>query len=339
MENKRNYGIDIARLLAMFMVILLHNLSNGGILQFNNTSLSNMEFWFVENLAIVAVNLFALITGFLMIGHEPKIKRLKSLWYEVWFWSVIITLLVSFMTQKFSLPVFIKSLFPVLFKQYWYFNAYIVLYLLMPFLNLGINHLTYVKTLNLIKVLVVLSITVGFVGNLFEENGYSALWLIILYLIGALIGKTKKEKRERVDKNVFLTIYFLGAILSLIGEFISIKYVGHTGHWLSYNSPLILIQSISLFIYLIQVKVNNFYLTKMLKWASPLSFAVYLIDTNPSLFRLFHRRLLFIANYNFGIGLLLLIIISIITFILFLFLDFIRVIIFHWFSELKIKKS
>lgn len=32
MTDKRDYGIDIARLLSMFMVVVLHNLGQGGYL-------------------------------------------------------------------------------------------------------------------------------------------------------------------------------------------------------------------------------------------------------------------------------------------------------------------
>ena len=334
MKCKRNYGIDIARLLAMFMVILLHNLSNGGILQFDNTSLKNMNFWFIENLAIVAVNLFALITGFLMVEHKVRIKRLKSLWFEVWFWSVSITLLVFLITQKFSLTMFIKSVFPVLFKEYWYFNAYIVLYLLIPFLNSGFNILNHKKIKNIIISLVFLSVTAGFIGNLFEDEGYSALWLIVLYLIGATLKKVK----IRINKNIFLALYFLGAVVSLIGEFISLRFIGHTGHWLSYNSPIILLQSVSLFVYLVQIKVNNSFLKNFLRWASPLSFAVYLIDTNPSFFNLFHQKMSFITDYNSGLGMLILIVISIILFMAFLLLDYIRYVTFNWVRKLKVRK-
>lgn len=339
MKNKRNYGIDIARLLAMFMVVLLHNLSNGGILQFDNTSLENMSFWIIENLSIVAVNLFALITGFLMVGHSINPKRLISLWIEVWFWSVAVTLLIFWITNSFDIKVLIKSMFPVLFKGYWYFNAYIVLYFLIPFLNSGFELIEFSKLKKLIYCLIILSVTVGFIGNLFEEEGYSALWLIILYLIGAIIRKIKDEGKRRIHKDFFLGMYFLGACISLIGEIVSIKYIGHTGHWLSYNSPIILFQSVALFIYLVQIDINNTYFQKVLKWASPLSFAVYLIDTNQQFFNFYHGKLSFITKYSLEIGLPILIVISILLFILFIFLGFVRVSIFRCFSLLKSKKN
>ena len=71
-SKQRAYGIDIARLTAMFMVVLLHNLGRGGILDWTLDSVSDLAYLGIENYAIVAVNVFALISGFLSAGKPLK---------------------------------------------------------------------------------------------------------------------------------------------------------------------------------------------------------------------------------------------------------------------------
>ena len=46
-RDYRVYGVDIARILSMLMVVFLHNLLAGGILRENDTSFSNLTYWLV----------------------------------------------------------------------------------------------------------------------------------------------------------------------------------------------------------------------------------------------------------------------------------------------------
>ena len=64
MSKKKNIGIEIVRILSMYMVMILHILGHGGILKSENIySFSFISIWFIEIISIVAVNLFGLISG------------------------------------------------------------------------------------------------------------------------------------------------------------------------------------------------------------------------------------------------------------------------------------
>lgn len=86
---KRNYGIDVARVLAMFMVVVIHNLNQGGVLKNAISTLGFLSSYELFNISIVAVNLFALITGYLYLGKGSKLKRVVGLYFEVWALSVL----------------------------------------------------------------------------------------------------------------------------------------------------------------------------------------------------------------------------------------------------------
>ncbi len=85
--DKRNYGIDVARLACAFMVVLLHNLNQGGMLDWSLSSPRSLAYVTLENYARVAVNIFALISGYLSSGRPMKPGRALDLWSSAFFWS------------------------------------------------------------------------------------------------------------------------------------------------------------------------------------------------------------------------------------------------------------
>lgn len=84
-QHARNYGIDLARLVSMLMVVTLHNLGHGGALDWTLDSRNHIVYAALENYSIIAVNVFALISGYLSCGKQPDYKRSLSLWGDAIF--------------------------------------------------------------------------------------------------------------------------------------------------------------------------------------------------------------------------------------------------------------
>lgn len=98
MVSKRNYGIDLLRIISMFMIVILHVLGQGGILK--GTEVLSLEYnlaWALEIFCYCSVNCYALITGYVMIDSKFKYNKMVKLWVEVVFWSVSLTLLMKLM--------------------------------------------------------------------------------------------------------------------------------------------------------------------------------------------------------------------------------------------------
>ncbi|MFD1421859.1 acyltransferase [Lactiplantibacillus songbeiensis] len=328
-SHNRNYGIDLARVLSMLMVVILHNLLNGGVLSLSSTGGNNLFFWFIENLTIVAVNMFAMITGYLMINRKFHLKKIFGLWIVVWFWSVVTSLVTMLVLHAFEIKYMVKSIFPVVFGQYWYFNAYLVLFLLIPFLNAGFNLIDRDLKNKLVAGLLILFVTVGFINNLFLEKGYSALWLLMMYLIGGTIKQN--DTKIIFNSSVWLwTIYILGAVISLVGEYLSIVKFGHVEYWINYNSPIVATQSISLFLALSKLNIKAEFARNFLKKIAPFTFAVYLIDANPYFFNhIIYQNFSFIRNLNIVSGTFSLLGCSVAMFSIFIMLDFFRIKLFN----------
>ena len=86
-ENKRNYGIDALRSVSMFMVVVMHVLSKGGIFQVvekrGEITPDYLVAWFLEIFCFVSVNCFALITGYFGVKGKYRYANLATLWLRV----------------------------------------------------------------------------------------------------------------------------------------------------------------------------------------------------------------------------------------------------------------
>ena len=95
MMKQRNYGVDLLRIVSMFMIVMLHFLGHGGLLSSVEEGTANYRAaWFLETIAYSGVATFASISGY--VGWNPM-KQEKNralgfiqLWMQVVFYSLII---------------------------------------------------------------------------------------------------------------------------------------------------------------------------------------------------------------------------------------------------------
>lgn len=280
-DANRNYGIDLLRLLAMFMIVILHSLGQGGILA--NVSKNSYQYviaWILEIWAYPAVDIFALISGY--VNYNDKEKKLKysnylKIWFQVVFYCLVITILFKiFMPNIISINDYFKALLPVSNNIYWYFTAYTGLFIFMPLINNGLRNMDIklVKKL-LFFIIFVFSIFSG-IGDIFKlYNGYSFVWIMLLYVLGAGI------KKCNLGKNIKNHQIIIGLLLLCIFTF-SYKYYSSSiseNIFISYISPSVLLSAILYLIGFSRLKLNKI-LLKIVEFAAPSAFAVYLLNTN-----------------------------------------------------------
>ena len=196
-ENKiiqRNYGIDALRMLSMFMVVVLHILLLSGLL--TNEQLFSTQYeiaWLLEICVYCAVNCYALISGYVGVDSKFRFSNIIVLWLRVVFYTFIITMVFFvFIPNSVTKLSFIKALFPVMSSQYWYFTAYFAMFFFIPLLNAALNQIDRIRLkIILISLIILFSVLQTlFCRDVFSTGlGYTAWWLMILYLIGGYIKK------------------------------------------------------------------------------------------------------------------------------------------------------
>ena len=221
-KKERNYGIDLLRIFSMINIINLHINLFSRQLYLPFSSLKYKAIWRLEIFSYPAVNSFGLISG--IVGYTKyKFSNLIYIWLTVFFYSISISFYLFFVKGEINLKSLFLSFFPILIKRHWYVNGYFYMYLLLPFINFGINSLnrTFLKNsvaffILFYPIYYLISIIVEIDSNFnFLNNGYSSMWLIILYIIGAFFGKYIIINEQY--KNYFyfyLFIFFFSTFLS-----------------------------------------------------------------------------------------------------------------------------
>lgn len=332
-RDSRQYGIDVARLSAMFMVVLLHNLLQGGVLDWTLDSTKDLMYMTLENYAIIAVNVFALISGYLGVGKAFRPTKLIRLWVAAFTWSAASAIFgLCIGTQVDSW--FYWSFFPVLGQSYWYFNSFILLELFVPILNAAVEKLKSRDLLSLAFGMVVVSVILGFPNGLGMGGGYSAIWLIILWLAGASIRLNYDLISERISSK---RLFFACIFIPLISTFFEFEYHRRgmdPGQWITYVSPLVSIQSVCFFLPVARIKITNGSVRALLKFFSPSAFGVYLIDNSNWFYRIWLAgRFNWILGFHSYYGVPIILLISAVMFICFLLAETVRIKLFNQLTE------
>lgn len=190
--KKRNTGINLFKLFSMFMIALLHVLGMGGIIGAAAGTSSYYPVYFMQNAAFCAVNCYALVSGYLMLGKKIKPSRITELWFEVFFYSVgLSAIMISIYREFFSAQNIVYALTPIISKQYWYMTAYFLMYLFIPMMNKfaeAADKKSFTAVIAVILLLTTGSFIIGKDGFQFSE-GYSPIWLMVMYLVGAYMKK------------------------------------------------------------------------------------------------------------------------------------------------------
>lgn len=307
--NERNYGIDLLRIVSMYGVVILHIISIGGVIE--NTEFLSIQHNIIYCLyvaVICSVNCYALISGYVGYTGKFKIENLIGLWLRVVFYSVVGTIVIALIVAPNNIQPkdIVLSFFPVLNNSYWYFTAYFVVFFFKPILDMGIEK---IDNIILKRILLILIIAVSSSNIISKDkdifklgDGYSALWLIILYILGAYLRKTncfENTSKKRLCLGYIVAVAVTAAF-GIGAGLVSNKFVGRTigfNCFNTYTSPTVVLEAIFLTILFSKIVILNEKHIKIIKKFAASSFSVYLIHIHPFVKEyLLKDRMVWIAN-------------------------------------------
>jgi len=183
---KRNFGLDLLKIISMINILNLHLCVSTGLLYINPKTPKFKQIWRLEAFSYFPVDCFSLISG--IVGYKRyKFSNLIYIWFIVCFYSFSTTLYFNYQQKIFLFnKSLLLSLFPILINTNWYLNAYFCMYLLLPFINAGINQLNQITYRNLVLFFLgffsFYQVIASIFGNrnfTFLLKGYSSMWLTI----------------------------------------------------------------------------------------------------------------------------------------------------------------
>ncbi len=290
-SKKRNYGIDLLRIISMFYIIILHTLGLGGILSALGPGTPRYaSLWFLEIWASAAVNIFVIISGYAGFSAENKktdLSKIIILWLQVVFYGAGIAAIYKLIHPNLiSLSTVRNMFFPLGNDVYWFFSAYTGLFIIKPFLDAAVRSIDEKNLYRLMAVVFLAFCCFSMIADPFRlTEGYSFSWFVILYLIGASVKKCRIADRISAWK-AFAGIFILTVITLLwktFGSDIQVMNMRLTRDSLhGYISPLTVVAAVFHVILFSKIRFSGS-LSRIITFFASGTFAVYLINTHPCL--------------------------------------------------------
>ena len=290
--DARNYGIDLLRIACMLMVPVLHVLGQGGVLAATRPlSARYAVAWLMETGAYCAVNCFAIVSGYVGYGSRHRFAGLLELCLQTVFYTVGVTLAFCIASPS-SVGVgdFVRALVAPFVGTYWYLSSYLCLFFFMPWLDKLVAGADRAQAKKLIiALLLVFSLlpTVFHFDIASTKAGYSALWLGVMYVMGACMRRfgmraTWPNRRNLVAYGICVLVAWAAW---LVITFVTVRVYGKPDLQdivISYTAPLIVASSVALVLFFSRLRLGERYIT-FVRFFAPLCFGVYLLHVEPLL--------------------------------------------------------
>lgn len=249
----RNVNLEKVRILAMLFIVTHHLcINNFGLKEIQTNMIPNkiniyLCAGIINCFVVIGVNLFFLLSGY--FGIKLNFSKLIQLSLKIYIFYGVGELLI-YITSNGEHIISLKKILFCIF-EYWYVVVYFVLCMISPLLKSAIDNLEkkYIPYLFLCYLIVGCGLcfwtNYAIIGI---NDGYSLLSACMLYMVGNWIHRYKDNILKKV---LFWRILYIGSCL--INFLIVLIHIDNGNGWKAwhmfmYNSPLVFLASIFLFI-------------------------------------------------------------------------------------------
>ena len=322
-EVGRRPGLDVARCVAIFLVVLQHILFLGGLSNEGAGACHKLQARFLEAASQCCVDIFGLLTGYLMAGTKLTFARLDDsarsrfgkfapLWAQVFSTGLLVLggcWAFAALSGRGVVPAgadWLRAAFPIWFDEYWYFTGYFFVFLLAPVVAAAARQ-PWARTLALALFVAIGADTAwpgGLLGDfalptcLMLKGGYSSVWLILLAFWGMVLkNEESRRKKEawapsscRVPLAVCAVLMavtagqrFVMAAVPSVKAFFADEWTLH-----HYTSPTVVLASAAFLLGCARLDFGR-RIRKFLFLAAPCAFGVYLLHVQPFFFATYFK--------------------------------------------------
>lgn len=298
--NSRKSNIELLRIISIALIVCYHlcwhihwhPLSMDAI---NDAWLNSLSIVF-GSWGILGVDIFVIISSFYLVDKPFASTRIVKILYItsiyligfilIRFISNSITSGILEASKDLMLMLFDEVLQPFFCNDYWYVSAYIVLCLLIPWINRFINNASE----SLYKKTVIILFFIPFCSNFFVGTPLVANVANFIYIY-LLVGYLKKWKFDKLLKSKLITAgTFVIPSTIMASVFLDWK-LPHTGFWglvhnfipftfgnINRHSLIILFSALCLFVFVLKLRSTN---NRIINYIASCVFGVYLFHENP----------------------------------------------------------
>ncbi len=295
--KERMANMELLRCVAMLMVAALHFLGKGNILPplaEEGLGPAGAAAWLLESFCIVAVNLYMFISGYFLCTSSFKLSRLAGLWFQVWLYSVTlgaVGILTGIMPgEEVDIHLFLTLLFPISMDHYWFMTAYVILYLLFPFLGAAVKKMTK-RQLQTAVILLFLAFclpkSILPLRLEIDNKGYDFLWYLCVFAAAAYVRRFGIPFLEKKGRGVLL---YVCSCLLIFGCSMGLRLIclrtgrleTRVGMFMEYNHILPFLGAAGLFAAFYRLRISGAF-ARLVNRIAPYTLGVYLLHENISL--------------------------------------------------------
>lgn len=285
-----NTGVDLLRILCMFGIVAMHTVSPGWGGVFETAQPGSIQFAIcalIRAVGMSALDAFALISGFVAYSEKKKPVRITGilhLYLQVLTYGLLVALVFRLVRPELvSVRHFVTPFFPITGNLYWYYTAYVGMFVVSPLLNAAIRY-TPKRTLRvvLLAMFAAFSVYTAVCDSFKILEGYSTIWLILLYVMGGILKKCEigRKLRPWAAFAGFAVLTGITCLWKLYGLQVDLFGVTIDRDVLStFTSPTVLGASLLCVIGFYKLRFKKF-MTRLAAFASPCVFAVYLLNAH-----------------------------------------------------------
>ena len=295
LKKQRNASLELLRLVSMFFIVFYHLISQVDNQLIYRDSIAGSLILSLH----VGVICFVLISGY--FGIKYSWQRILRFFIQILFYNVLIYFLSAAIgNHAFSIKKFVETFMPIARNQdLWYIRTYFMLMLLIPLVNKILppprpskcnssmerkNIIRFERQYQRREFLIVLisiaimSLYIGTIGNDPSlRGGKNIVNFILLYYLGNEIRVRRFLPDLSLRRCICYYVLF-NAIITMVHYCFFGTKIASVIMFLAfgYNSPLLIINGIFLFLIFSKLKISS----KPILWASESVFAIYLIHSN-----------------------------------------------------------
>lgn len=291
MKEGRNYSIDLLRIAACFMVIVIHVIAD----TMKHTEVTSTDFRVMNlyNCAVrSAVPLFVMISGAFMNGNDIKgnIKRALKFFVILMLFAAVYVVSDNYYWHNGESFTFMELLRRSLDYKYhlWYIPVYIELLLVAPIINTCIS-----KNNALLKYMLILFFVFTLIPHMlrmfwgddyyidklaglipfYTIRDYLGYWLLGKYLIDSDINRICNKIGMRIS------IYFMGILSIFVSARLtrvkSMEIGGATEQYIDNMGIFVFLEAVAFFVFATRIKIPNI-CKKSISFVSEATFSIYL---------------------------------------------------------------
>ncbi|MBQ7663689.1 MAG: acyltransferase family protein [Bacteroidaceae bacterium] len=275
--QKRSLNLELLRIVAMFMVLVIHyDLPIRGIptVELWQSDSSNVSLTIViQSLVEVCVNCFILISGY--FGIRWKWKSFSNLIFQILFFMLVAYIASLFLRTEVTSPKGLFTFFLTQFTTIWFIIAYLGLYMIAPILEAYVGNVSERQLTIFLIVFYSFSTFMGYILKCSPEfnEGMSFVSLGGIYLIGGLLRKSKNNISKIKGWYAFAGYSFCAIMLTTMFAIELSMGFGHSP--LGYLNPIVIIESVCLFVFFLKLQISDKW-RRIILFFSSSAFSVFL---------------------------------------------------------------